>query len=658
MSNLPKKIENNMLDFIMSEIEKFPEFNITDTVSEYIERERTISSGLTARPGNFTYKTTPYLREIINNQSDSSPIQETYVIKATQVGFTVGVLESDIAYKVRYGIGPLLMVGADQAMMEEQVEKRVDEMIEACGLQDFITPNVIKKKGKATGDRKDAKSYGGTFMRAVGSNSESKLRSFPARILHLDEIDIYPMQIVKNGDSTGDTIEKALRRTDSFGNLKKIIAGSTPKSESTSRILPKFEEGDERYYNIRCPECNHQHPLIFKNFKWDKKEDGSPDIRYTEIEGHQTISHDPTYFECPECKRKIKEIEKFDLLQELGHGGTAEWVATSESVRPFVRSYSINAFYGFRSFIDILLQWIRVKDDPFLLPTFINDTLAEVYKESNEKPVDHELMQLSQRYELWNIGEISENVLYLTASVDVQKDRLEFMLMGQARDKQMYVIDYKTFQGNPAEIEDQCWKDLYDSITKTYIRKDGQEMFVKIALIDSQYLTSTVEDFCEQFPYDHHSIDGVYPLRSQERQDKLVKFAKSNIETPSVSIDDQAFKRALYTTLSKRPINDHHFPSSYMHISKDFGEEFFKQLTSEEIFITKIKGVVKGYSIENRKQRRNETLDLSKYNMAAHQLAIQMYFEILNENLKLDKRKEQQQSSTVFFDFIEESLYS
>jgi phage terminase large subunit GpA-like protein len=122
-----------MIYFLSEAIKMFPENSITMSVSQWAENNRSIGAGLTANPGPFSFNKSPYLREIADNLSNNSPIRETYVIKATQVGFTVSVMENHIGYCIEYGIGPLLSVSGDQTMAEEQMEKRVDEMIQSAG---------------------------------------------------------------------------------------------------------------------------------------------------------------------------------------------------------------------------------------------------------------------------------------------------------------------------------------------------------------------------------------------------------------------------------------------------------------------------------------------------------------------------------------------
>jgi phage terminase large subunit GpA-like protein len=284
--------------------------------------------------------------------------------------------------------------------------------------------------------------------------------------------------------------------------------------------------------------------------------------------------------------------------------------------------------------------------------------MAETWKENTVKPNDNELFLIAQEYEHWKIGEIRKDVLFLTLTADIQKDRIECGLVGWGRNRQGYLINYWTFEGDPSTVENQCWKNLSEKILAKYVRDDGKEMFVQVAFIDSQYLSDTVDLFCDSFPYDPNGIAGVYPIQARETQDKLIKRFKSNIKTPVIGLHDQELKRGLYNVLRKRPQSIGVYPSYYLHFSFEYGAELYKQLTAEEIHKIIVKGELKGIKILNIKQRRNEVLDIMKMSMGALQFAMDRFFELLNENQKLQKRPEIQENSDHFFDHISELLYS
>lgn len=649
---LPARYISEMTEWLSVLITSLPTENVSENVSEWAERERSLPSGLTARPGPFDFNTTPQIREIADRMSIPDPATEIVFVTGTQEGKTVGIIENALGYYIRHGIGPQLFVSGDQAMAEDSMATKIDDLIQSAGLTGLIQPVVVKKNGKATGDRKDMKSYAGTMLRAIGPNSESKARSFPAKINFLDEIDVYPQVIVKGGTSTGNPIEKILRRTDSYGASKKVFYTSTPKELATSQIWSLYLQGDKRHYMFNCPHCGHVQSIKWKNLTWVKNKDGNLLLEYREIDGNHVVSNDPVWLVCESKKKcKIKNSEKYDMLLEKGRGGTAEWIATKRPDRPGLYSYKSNALYGFRTWLDIAIHWQRVHNDPLLRPDFINDVLGEPTSEDVQKPDEHVLMQYAEE---WPIGFINKNVLMLTLGVDVQKDRIEVMLVGWGRNRQAWVINYWTFPGNPAIKEDCCWNELDKLIYAEYMREDGELFRVTVTLIDQQFLTDTVISFCDQFEYHSGTVDGVYPVLVREQMQGLVKKMESPIGTPVLGISDQAFKKLIYEILKKRrPHSDGSFPHSYIHFSNEYGLDFYKQVTAEE-FVTEIdKYKRKKTIIANTKRRRNEVLDTLKYNYAAFQYSIIEFFEAENKKRRANKRRELDMDLNLFFDVLE-----
>lgn len=338
------------------------------------------------------------------------------------------------------------------------------------------------------------------------------------------------------------------------------------------------------------------------------------------------------------------------MLIEVGRGGTAKWVPTKKPDRPNMRSYHLNALYGFRTWIDIVQQFERVKDDPLLLPDFVNDVLGETWKDTAQKPDEHVLMQYSEE---WPIGHISEKVLMLTLGVDVQKDRLEAMLVGWGRNRQAWVCNYWTLPGDTARIEAQCWQDLDKIISSEYMREGGELMRITVTAIDQQFLTDTVIGFCDQFQYHKGTVDGVYPVLVREQMQGTVKKQESNIATPILAMADQPLKKTIYDLLRKRPHGDGTYPFSYIHFSHEYGIDFYKQLTSEEFVSEKDKHGRTKTIIANTKQRRNEVLDTLKYNYGAFIYAVNEFFDAENKKRRANKKREIEQDLDYFFDVLE-----
>ncbi len=229
------------------------------TVSEWAEQKRVLPKGLTSMPGPFRWNVTPYLREIVDCFSETSPVQKVAVMKGARIGATVGVGENWIGYVIDVACGPMMFISGDKETAESAVEVRLDRMIQSAGLQGKIFAQAEKTHGKKTGDTKSKKEFAGGFLLALGPNVGAKLRSFGIRYLFFDEVDAYPLEL----QNEGDPIMLAERRTDEFERLRKILYISTPLIEQTSRIKPLFQAGDQRYYHIPCKHCGHMQRLVW-----------------------------------------------------------------------------------------------------------------------------------------------------------------------------------------------------------------------------------------------------------------------------------------------------------------------------------------------------------------------------------------------------------
>lgn len=635
-------------EYVSSWLSKMPTELATESCSEWIEKNMVITEG--AYPGPYSFKITPYLREIADFFSVRSNHVECAVIKANQLGFSV-ISFGGILYNIAKGIGPQLFVSGDASMAEEAFEKRLDPLIESSGLREKIQAIVKKSHSKTTGDTKGVKAYSGTFIRAAGPNSEGKLRTFPSRINVVEEIDVFP----QNLKGTGNPVEKIDRRADTFGPTRRMYYNSTPKEKSSSQILPRVEQGDMRKYMWICPSCGKQQPFEWVGFHWEKDEHGAPLI---EMDEEGIVTHDPVWYECQngECNHKLYNRDKYRLLLDAPDGGTAKWVPTKKATRPGVWSYIIPAFYGFRTWLDIILQYHRVKDDPMLYPDFVNDVLAECSEQTVSKPEPHYLMQ---RAEKWSRDDttVPQGVIFMTLAADVHPDRIEAGLVGWGKNRECWVLQYWTFKGETIDTDSQCWKDFSAVIEQERTREDGVNLGVpKTVFVDAGYNTPAVNAFCSLYP-PNHPITGVYPFYGREKGilgNKAYRVTAGDIPNPSIFGNDQKFKMVLYHYLEKeRTQAMDTFPMGYIHFPCDLAENFYIQLVAEEQFKTVSRSGKTTFTIENRKQRRNESLDVMKMNYAAVYFMYGQFCELYNKRQKSQNRKEKIIEWENYFDVME-----
>jgi phage terminase large subunit GpA-like protein len=608
MIKLDEKLNDNAIEIYCHIFEKLDDEKLTLQVSEWAELRRVLPEGLTSQPGPWSNDVAPFMVEPMDCLSDSSEIQVIVMMKGAQITATTSLIENLIGYVIDESPGPMMYITGDKGMAEQSIELKVDRMLESTGLVDKISSQSEDKKRTKTGNTKTKKEFAGGFLIAQGPRSGSKLRGFSIKYLMLDEVDAYPQQV---GDE-GDPIKLALRRTDAYELTRKVLLISTPLVKDTSRILPEFLKGDQRYYYVPCKKCKKM-----QRIKWDN-------IKY-ETDDDENLIYDSVHYQCdnPKCKAKWKNSDKVTFL------GKGEWRATATPKDPFTRSYQISSLYspvGMRSWENIVQEWLEVKDNPAMLKVFVNTVLGECWEERGEN-TKYEIVYA--RRETYHTGEIPEECYFITFGADVQKDRIELQLVAWGRNKESWAIDYKTFYGDTSDINSDAWVGLDDFIKTTYFHPLYGEIGILIGCIDSNYNSPVVYSFCEQY-------ENLYPVRgdSHAKKDKFYQpRAVAGYGTTRYDLCVDLFKDEFYGYLKKREKReDGSYPTGFCHFPIDFDEEFFKGLTAE----IKIKKISRAGNVSyayKKIRERNEQLDTRVYALAA----VYIYAAFVMDHLKIKK---------------------
>ena len=100
--------------------------------------------------------------------------------------------------------------------------------------------------------------------------------------------------------------------------------------------------------------------------------------------------------------------------------------------------------YGWHSWEQIARDLIAAKENPSKLKVFVNTTLGQTWAEKGEAPP---FKNLYNRREHYKTNHVPADVCFLTAGVDVQRDRLELEVVGWCADKRSYSIDLPRNRG-------------------------------------------------------------------------------------------------------------------------------------------------------------------------------------------------------------------
>ncbi len=491
-----------------------------------------------------------------------------------------------IGYIVDHAPGPLMAVMPRVEDAKKNSKIRLDPLFESCPR---LRDKIKQRKTKESDNTILQKGFPGGYLILTGANSAAGLRSVPCRYLFLDEVDEYPGDV----EGQGDPINLAKKRQSTFSKKKSFLC-STPTIENRSRIEFAYDQTDKRKYFVPCPHCKHMQVLIWAQIKWEK---GKPEtVRY----------------ECESCKGQIENWQKTDMLAK------GEWRATAEGSNKKVVGFHLSALYspvGWFSWESCVRDWEEAQKDKNQekLKTFINTTLGETWKDKGEAP---EWKRLYDRRELYKQNELPNGVCFLTAGVDVQKGRLEVEIVGWGRNKKSWSIDYRIFHGDTSNKDSEAWRSLSLLLGEFWQTSGGQDLSIKQMAVDTGYNTQTVYSWCEQYPStqvmavkgnDSQSvIIGKFSLVGVTRRGKKIKRGLKLFPI-GVSI----LKSELYGWLkAETPDEDAPEPYGFCHFPQ-YDEEFFRQLTAEEMSTKLIRGFKK-YEW-NKTRDRNEALDCRIY---------------------------------------------
>ena len=184
------------------------------TVSEWADRHRMLPTA-NAEPGPWRTTRVPYLKDIMDALSVSSPVERVVFMKGAQTGGTEAGLNA-IGYWIAHAPGLILAVWPSIDMVRRNSRTRIDPLIEG-------TPELRRKiatpRAKDPGNTVALKEFPGGALVMTGANSATGLRSTPARYLMLDEVDAFPA----DADDEGDPVALAVQRTVTFRGRRKIL---------------------------------------------------------------------------------------------------------------------------------------------------------------------------------------------------------------------------------------------------------------------------------------------------------------------------------------------------------------------------------------------------------------------------------------------------
>lgn len=562
------------------------------TVAEWSNRHRVLSQKGAAEPGPYRIQRTPYLKEIAESLSPSSPISRVVFMKSAQVGASeLGF--NWLGFIMHSAPGPAMMVQPTTELAEKISKQRISSMIqETVVLREIIGP----EKSRTNGQSILMKDFPGGVLAIVGANSPTGLRSMPIRYLFLDEVDAYPKDVGGTESREGDPVTLAEKRTQTFSR-RKVFLVSTPTVKDASRIEYEFLNSDQRRYFVPCPLCGVLQYLKWAQIVWEN--DDPSTVKYR----------------CEHCKGLIDERHKTKMLE------AGEWQATAAGDGKTI-GYHISALYspvGWKSWMEIVEEFLRAKADAPQLKAWVNTTLGESWEEDYSAKIGVD--QLRNKVEDYEGGVIPDGGIIATAGVDVQDDRFEITRVAWGKDEEAWVIDHTKIYGDPAKPE--IWAELEKLLAAEIPHETKAPLKLEAVGIDSggSYTHEVYQFARERRARRWLALKGL----SVRNKPAIGKGSKVDVRFDGRTLKNGSEVYPVGTDTIKGVLfgrfKHNEAGPGYVHFNADLPDDYFEQLTAEKLQVR----FLRGFPIKEwvkKSGARNEALDCLVYSYAMLQFIL------------------------------------
>lgn len=553
------------------------------TLSDWADRYAYIPKESGAFPGKYRTDFAEYQRGIQNAITDPD-VETVVMMMAAQTGKSQIQLNA-IGFYSHWDPSPILTIQASEREAEKFSKNRIAKMIRDTPVLRKLFPS---PRSRDSGNTLLNKEFPGGVLIIAGANAPAGLASMPIRVLIPDEVDRYE----ESAGTEGDPVDLADKRTTTFWNRIRILA-STPGVKHLSRIERAHDSGDRRKFFVPCPHCGEMQPLIWKHlqFKTEPVEGGRPRLL--------------EYFYACVNGCIIEERHKHEMIR---HG---EWRATAKSHDGKTASFHLNALYSpVLDWATLIREWLEAQTSLESMKVFVNTRLAETWE---IRGTGANMSELEKRPR-FNHELLPSFVLWLTAGVDTQDNRLECSVWGWGLDDERCVVEHRVFPGDPSLPDTDPaspWAALRDFLMEEWEHSLGVTMRISAVLIDSGgHHTERVYEFTRK-----HALRRWHAIVGRAGIGRALLSKETHVgpyQTSLYTVGVDTAKEDVYTSLrNTRP------GTGYTHFSDalEGGPEFFRQLTAEKLvkrterFITTMRW--------EKTSERNEALDCAVYARAA-----------------------------------------
>jgi phage terminase large subunit GpA-like protein len=461
----------------------------------------------TGVPGRRDPYLTPYAVPFATNFGDPK-YRRVVLVTGAQSGKTESFLDI-IGERLDNRPAPILYVGPSKEFLTDQFEPRVVSLFEqAASLKAKVLGGISGKRQKRT-----LKRVNGVRLRLAHAGSSTALKSDPAAIALVDEYDEMLRNVKDQGDPLGLVEARGITYADfvtgitSTPSLGMVEIDRDPATglefwkvaeadDVTSPIWRLWQEGTRHHWAWPCPHCAEYFIPRFNLLKGLKLATPAQARR-------------EAFIQCPrvDCGGVIEEKHKADMNargryvapgQSIDRDGVVTGEPPETSTLSFWVSGLASPFVTIGQRAETYLTALR-SNESAKIQTATNAEFGEVYVDgSGDVPPWEEIFK--RREGAQAPLTIPDGARYLTAGVDVQKNRVVFVVRAWGARATSWLVQHGELFGQTAQPE--VWEELAELLTAPI---DGR--LIKLAFIDSGFRpgkkegvpVNRVYEFCRRF---------------------------------------------------------------------------------------------------------------------------------------------------------------
>lgn len=541
---------------------------------------------------------------------------------------------------------PILYAGPNKQFLREQWEPRIMELLDQA-------PTLRAKVARGKRMTQTRKVIGGAPLRLAHARSSTALKSDPAALALTDEAD----ELVANVKGQGDPVGLIDRRGETYADFVHAIVSTPSQGPSEvehdddsgldfwamqdpedvdSKIWNLWQTGTRYHWAWRCPECREYFIPRFSclDMGGDPRKISPRHAR----ENARLI--------CPRNGCVIRDDPEDENLKAAMNAGGV-YVAPGQRV---TRSGKV---VGDPPDSTTVSFWVSGLASPFVtwgeraesyvtalasgdqeeVKTVINGGFGELWSPTGgDVPEWEEVRRCALPY---LAGELPDGVQMLTAGVDVQKNRLVYVIRGWGPRWESWLISAGELWG-PTD-EDDVWADL-----SAVLEAPIEGMHIKRAFIDAGFRPGKkdavpehkVYEFCRTNSRLCYATKGFLtrptPLTAN-RIDVTVRGRKAKVGLDLLRLDVNFFKSWVHARV-RWPVDA---PGGW-HLYQDITEDYCRQIVSE----ARVKKPGGGFAWVE-KSRNNHFLDCEALAYAA------AYMAGVNKIDRRARRQEQREARQV-----------